>query len=121
VLIVPLAPDSYGGYTLEAVERKTYGSLERFASAVLAETETTAHGPLVRYRALTGDTLELRYQPKALRATGSLNGEEIHWAGWAKGGVYDSPYLTIKDGIMTLSDGKERYTLGYEGEELQWH
>jgi len=121
VLIVPLAPDSYGGYTLEAVERKTYGSLERFASAVLAETETTAHGPLVRYRALTGDTLELRYQPKALRAMGSLNGEEIHWEGWAKGGVYDSPYLTIKDGIMTLSDGKERYTLGYEGEELQWH
>jgi hypothetical protein len=120
ILVIPAGADGYSGYTLEAAERKTYGSLERFAAAVAAKAKITADGPNVTRAALSGETLSLTYQPSGLRASGRINGQPIDWANWANGGVYDSPYLTVKDGVMTVSDGKEAYTVRMAGDVPVW-
>jgi hypothetical protein len=120
LLVVPAGADGYSGYALEVAERKTYGTLEKFAEAVRLRVKGTAEGPNAAYTAFSGDTLTMAYQPTGLRATGSINGKAIDWAGWANDGVYASPFLTIKDGAMTVSDGKEAYSVRLQDSLPQW-
>ncbi|GAB4456080.1 MAG: hypothetical protein OHK0029_13400 [Armatimonadaceae bacterium] len=120
VLVVPADAQGYSGYSIEAVERAGYETLERFAEAVVAKTRQEAPIPTLNYRALDGTALSLTYQPAGLRATGTINGKPIAWEQWADGGVYKSPYLTIKEGVMTVRDGKEGYTMRLSGEVPVW-
>ncbi|MBC8103387.1 MAG: hypothetical protein H7Z41_12480, partial [Cytophagales bacterium] len=110
ILTVPAGTDGISGYVIEAVERDAYPSLERFADAALRE-KPRKDGATVRCRSLAGDDLVMTYQHAGLRATGSINGKQVDWAHWANDGVFDSPFIKIKNGQMTISDGRESYTL----------
>ena len=69
----------------------------------------------INYKSLNGNTLEFVYNQEALRCKGKINGNTLDFENWADGGTYKSPYLTIKDGVMKVSDGKEAYKVDFTG------
>jgi hypothetical protein len=126
VLVIPRDARGCSGYVLDAAESTGFPSLEAFAaeavkSAVtLAPGSGTNSGASVAYTSLAGDRLTMQYRPTGLRADGTINGWPIDWENWANGGVYDSPYLTVKGGEMTVSDGKESYSVRCDGNVPLW-
>jgi hypothetical protein len=126
VLVVPADTDGFSGYVLDVAEASRYANLEAFADAAarcrlrafLGTPGST--GAKVDYTSLAGDTLMMRYRTTGLRAEGAINAKTIDWANWANGGVYESPYLRIKGGAMTVSDGKESYTMRLDGSVPVW-
>ena len=114
VLVCPAGAGGASGYALDTAPASQYATLESFADAAsycpLAVT-TVADAPQVSYQSLAGDSLVLHYNPTGLRADGTINHAPVDWSGWANGGVYASPYLTIKNGVMTVSDGTDTYTV----------
>jgi hypothetical protein len=117
ILVVPGGTGGVSGYVLDATDRADFADLDTFARAVADRTNLDVAGlanpdaPKVAYTSLAGDRLEMTYRPAGLRAAGVINGKPVDWDRWAGGGVIASPYLTIKDGRMTVSDGREGYTV----------
>jgi hypothetical protein len=123
ILVIPAGAGGYSGYALEAHEwkgRRDIGALSRFSEQYTQKFRRQFQAGEFSVTSLSGVTLKMTYQPTGLRATGEINGTPIDWANWAGGGVYKSPYLTIKDGTMTVQDGKEGYTVRLEGDSPVW-
>jgi hypothetical protein len=118
--VVLVSSGDFSGYVLDAAEKSDHGTLESFANAVKGVTRLDTSGfanrGITTYRSLQGDTIELTYDPTGLRPRGSINGEPIDYDTWADGAVYDSPYVKVKDGVMTITDGAEGYTVDFRGE-----
>jgi hypothetical protein len=105
-----VAAGQRSGYAIEAVLKKSHPDLAALLARTKDRMHVAAEGPFrVRYTSIAGDTVEAQHEPQGLRATASINGQAVDWSGWANGGVYDSPYVKVKDGRMTLSDGRETY------------
>ncbi len=122
VLVIPAGQSGVSGYVLDTDEASRYRTLEAFADAAAACPLSVSPGndTTVAYTSLLGDALTMRYRPTGLCAEGTINRTPIDWANWASGGVYESPYLTIKDGVMTVSDGTESYAVRCDGETPVW-
>jgi hypothetical protein len=115
ILAIPFGPAA--GFALEAVERTAFPTLASLTGSTLA----VDFGRLsARYGTLTGDVLQLDYQPAGLRAEGAVNGVALDWDRWADGAVVESPYLKIKAGKFWLSDSRTAYELDYTGENPVW-
>jgi hypothetical protein len=117
--VVLVSSGAYSGFVLDVGEKSDYGTLEAFTKAIdtntrLSTTDFAHHGKAA-YRSLPGDTIELSYNPTGLRARGAINGEPIDYDTWAGGAVYQSPFVRIKDGIMTITDGNEGYRVDFRG------
>jgi len=112
---VLVMPGEKTGYVVEAVEKSEYGSLGAFAEKVLKNTtldlSRLKKDAKVVYISLQNETIEMAYDHTRLRAQGQINGEALDYDNWANEGVYQSPYLTIKDGVMQVSDGEKGYTV----------
>jgi hypothetical protein len=113
VLAIPMSPAA--GFAIEAVERTQFPTLSKLAGG-----RVSLEGSTATYHSLTGDTLELAYQPAALRPLAKVNGAALDWTRWANGAVVDSPYLKIKDGRLWLSDTHEAYELDTTREVPVW-
>lgn len=125
-----VSPGDRTGFVVDVADAREHRSLAAFLRAVERRTrlnlEAFAEQGVVRYRSLAGDELEMRYQPTRLRAEGSINGTPIDWSNWADGGVYQSPYIQIADGLMYVTDGREAFEVritengpAYEAVELR--
>ena len=112
LLVMPGFP---AGFAIEALERSQFAAVPPARAASLSLVGTTA-----TYRSHAGDHLVLDYQPTELRPRGIINAEPVDWSTWADGGVYESPYLKIKDGRMWVSDGREAYTMEFTGALPVW-
>ncbi len=103
------------GYVLEAVEKSNYRDLEDFKRQVSATTRLNLANfkkrNIIEYRSLYGSHLKMKYRPDGLRAEGWIDGKPLDYAHWADDGVYDSPYVKVKNGKMTVTDGRERFTI----------
>lgn len=66
------------------------------------------------YTAHKQNTIELNYQPTGLRAKGKINNTTLDYSNWADGGVYKSPYVQLKNGVLKINDGKEGYTVEWK-------
>ena len=112
---VLVVPGAFSGYALEVHEQEAFGSLEGFAKAIGAKSTllVKAEEQQLQYRASSGTTLLMQYQPEGLRCTGSINGQALDFANWADGGAYQSPYVTTGKGKMTVTDGQQGYTVDY--------
>jgi hypothetical protein len=113
----------YSGYVVEAVEKGDFDALEDFIDSV--EKKTRLKNSLskklnIKYHSSYGDEMELHYQPTGLRCKGIINGVEQDWDNHTSGGVYQSPYVSVKNGIMKVSDGKEGYTVDFNGSTPYW-
>jgi hypothetical protein len=110
------------GYVVDAALKKTYAGQAAILKAAGAKPLEVAAEPAfrARYATLAGDTVEVRHEPADLRASASINGKAVDWSAWADGGVYDSPYVKVKDGRMTVTDGHEGYVVDFTGQRPVW-
>ena len=112
ILVIPTGASGFGGFVLDATSRADYPDLFAFAESALTHTVLDSSKlPILSYQSLLGDKIRMQYRLDALRAEANINGQKVDWLNWANGGVYASPYLTIKEGKMTLSDGAESYSI----------
>ena len=79
-----------------------------------------ANSLTIRYKSIAGDDILFQYRPKGLRCKGQINGIEQNWDHFTSGAVYDSPYLSVKNGIMKITDGTEEYSVDFTGSEPVW-
>lgn len=103
----------HSGYVLEAAEKATLGSELDFRETINRSTSLRATSGTVTYRSMQGNTLKMKYNPTGLRASAWLNGKAIDYANWANGGVYDSPYVKLRNGVLTVSDGSEQFSIDF--------
>ena len=103
------------GYVLEAVEKSGYRDFEDFKKQVAATTRLNLANlkkrNTVEYQSLYGRRLKMKYRPDGLRAEGWIDGQPLDFAHWADDGIYDSPYVKVKDGKMTVTDGRESFVI----------
>jgi len=112
LLVMPGFP---AGFAIEALERSQFATVPPARADSLSLVGDTA-----TYRSHAGDHLVLDYQPTELRPRAVINAQPVDWSIWADGGVYESPYLKIKDGRMWVSDGREAYTMEFTGAVPVW-
>lgn len=111
------------GYAVEVVEKEEYNSVQDFARALKRRSKLDL-GKLnegqISYTSVSGDELIMNYNPVGLRCFGTINGEIQDWDNHTNGAIYESPYLSIKEGVMKLSDGTKGYTVDFRGERPVW-
>ena len=114
---VLVVPGLFSGYALEVVEKDQYSSLEEFAKEVSVKSKFSvdSQNQKLHYSAASGPVLEMHYQAKGLRCQGTINGETLDFTDWAEGGAYLSPYISSGQNKMTLSDGKQAYSIDFTG------
>ncbi len=117
-------PGQVSGYVLEVANHTGFDDLKEFITTLNAETELVIHtqveAPIVNYRSLAGEQLEMRYRPIGLRCEARINGKKINWDSFTNGASYESPFLKIKDGRMWVSDGKSQYSIDFTGKNPVW-
>lgn len=110
------------GYIVESAEKSEFKSFNKFLEAVTAREMPNFSGIEddleINYTSLHGDSLRMQYRPYGLRCKGTINGVVQDWDNFTQGAVYDSPYLSIKNGIMKVSDGKQGYSVDFTGISL---
>jgi len=108
-----VVPGRQSGYVVEAVSKATVPVKTKFQV-------TTGNDYRVEYTSCAGDTIAAKHEPVGWRASAVINGTPVDWSRWADGGVYASPYITIRDGTMHVSDGREGYTVDLAGSRPIW-
>lgn len=108
-------PGDATGFAIDAIERAEFPSLDSLPESALRVDTAGAS-----YRSMLGDDIRLDYRATSLRPEATINGSPMDWETWAKGGVYDSPYLKIKDGRLWISDGTEAYEMDCTGATPVW-
>lgn len=120
---VLVIPGDKTGYVVEVAEKEKYGKLSAFAKEVLEKTfldvSQLKKDFRIIYSSLQDENIEMNYDHTRLRAQGKINGKALDYEGWANGGVYQSPYLNIKGGVMRISDGKNGYEVDLRGAEIE--
>lgn len=109
------------GFAIDVATKQDFPTRDALAKAIATRTAldtSKLKEGIVTYKSLAGDTLEMHYQPTGLRCTGTINNKPLDFANWANGGHIASPYLTAKDGIMKISDGKEAYEIDATGKTV---
>ena len=110
-----VVPGKESGYVIEAVLKKDVPAPKRTKLQV-----ATAGEFRVEYTSVAGDTIVAKHEPVGLRASATINGTPVDWSRWADGGVYASPYITVRDGVMRVSDGRETYVVDFTGPRPVW-
>lgn len=111
------------GYVLEAAETTDYGSEEAFYTALantVLDTSQLISRLLLGYTSLSGRSIDFQYRPHRLKASGAIDGAPLDYENWADGAVYQSPYLTVGDGKMQLTDGSSGYSVDFRGDIPQY-
>lgn len=103
---------AYSGFVLDAAEAREYASLKEFQTKYLRASKLLLNQlqrGRIQYHTLLGDQLSLQFDTFAMKGKAKINGRTPDYKNWANGGVYESPYLSIKDGLMRIGDGKSSY------------
>ena len=101
------------GFILQVAAASAHADDAAFAAALAAcpvDTSRLAE-QAVTVRTLSGKTLGVAWGERAPAV--SFDGAAIDQAGWP---VYDGPFLRCRDGLLTVSDGRESYTIDTTGD-----
>jgi hypothetical protein len=114
------------GWVLETSELKPFAGggvdaeLNRFADAVLAKAQVDSSGidaecPRLRYRSLTGHTLDLTWRPHAVRYTdqSKVNGRAVNYSAWP---LLKNPWVLQETNSphLTISIGGKRLVYDFD-------
>jgi hypothetical protein len=114
-------PGQVSGFVVDTGEKSEYKNLENFMQQVEKRTLIDKHdlpeNLTATYTSLQGNKIEMQYHNTGLRAAGKINGRTIDYEKWANGGVYQSPYIVVKNGILRISNGKEGYAIDFRKDE----
>ena len=116
-------PGLQSGYVVEIVEKDQFKTIETFAKHYHKKTKldlSEISSNQISYKSLNGDRTQMQYVSYGLRCKGIINGKKQSWDDFTGGAVYKSPYLSIKDGIMQVSDGEDGYVVDFTGSKPVW-
>jgi hypothetical protein len=116
-------PGQQSGYVVEVVEKKDFKSMEDFAIQLKRKARlkvSNAEPFIINFHSMYGDKFEMQYQAGGLRCKGIINGEVQDWDRHTDGATYSSPYVTVKEGMMQVSDGRQSYVVDFTGEHPVW-
>jgi len=111
-----VVPGALTGVAIEVGDEAEYGSFEAFqerigqASLDLSHLETDKR---VVYRSTRGHTIDLRHNPDDWRPIASVNGTCLDFDRWP---ICESPYVTCRDGVLSVNDGKQGIRIDWRGE-----
>jgi len=114
--LVLVVQGEVSGYVLDAVERQRFSSPDAFQQAVLEQTRTRLKGDMLTYQSLYGEQVRMRYNPIGLRADGWIDGKKLNYEEWTEGAVYQSPFVTVKNGMLEVTDGVDGYRVDFRGQ-----
>lgn len=103
------------GFVVETGEKHAYKTLEAFGNAVKEKTQTRHRKLTVEHTNLQGKQMKMDYFAEGLRPLATIDGEWQDWDQYTNGAVYVSPYITIKDGVMHISNGTSSYAVDFTG------
>lgn len=98
---------------VEIGDLEEYGSLDSFVDRVSGcdlDTREWSAKQRVVYTTSRGDRLDIEYDEAGWRPVASVNDVPLDYATWP---TCESPYLTCRDGVMCVNDGRE-------GFEVDW-
>jgi hypothetical protein len=55
----------------------------------------------------------MKYYPSGLKADAWIDNVKVDYDNWNEGKVYESKYITLKNGLMRLSDGKKSFNIDF--------
>jgi len=117
-------PGKISGYIVETGEKSRFGTLENFINAIQQKTKIDQSKLLgnleLNYQSLAGDTMVMQYIPEGLRCQAKINGKKMDWDHFTEGAVYESPFITVKNGKMEISNGKEGYSVSFINDRPVW-
>lgn len=113
-------PGKISGFIVETGEKSVYPSLQEFNKAIKKNTSVQHNKLQVNYQSLHGDNMQMEYNPIGLRCNAIINGKKMNWDNFTDGAVYQSPYIKVKEGRMTVKNGIEGYTIDFTGEIPEW-
>jgi hypothetical protein len=102
---------------LETAEKSSFESLAAWDAFLQKSIKLnfSAKTKTVNYQSAYNERMEMQYQAAKLRPRAKLNGKYIDFDKYTKGAVYQSPYLTVKNGMMKVSDNESSFTVDFTG------
>jgi hypothetical protein len=114
-------PGKVSGFILESAEARDYSSIDDYVKELKNRTRIkSADKHQIYYRSFTGDDIEMIYNPAGLRCKARIDGEAIDFDRFTEGATYISPFINIKDGLMTVTDGQSGYAVKFVNDRPVW-
>ncbi len=118
-------PGQISGFIVETAEKSNHESLIKFAESIQAETslDTSQLSSKLRltYTNLNGDEMVMNYRSEGLRCKAAINGEVQDWDNFTDGAVYQSPFISVKNGRMKMTNGKQGYAVKFVDDRPVWN
>ena len=104
------------GFVVHTAERgETYPNLGAFAAALadmIPSGDAFGEDGLA-FTTPTGRNVSVAWNADDYRSATVVDGEPVTFDGWP---VFESPYLTLRDGVLTVTDGERGYRVDATGE-----
>jgi hypothetical protein len=101
---------------VEVGDKKEYGSFQAFVESCKStelDGRLLAAEKRVRYTTTRGHRLELQHRGRDWRPNASVNDVPLDWESWP---ICESPYLTCRDGVMDVNDGRNGFKVDWQGD-----
>lgn len=105
------------GFVLQTGDSSAYPTLDAFAAALerraKVDTSRFAQTMAVTYATLDAQTVSVQYQTGQERAAVRIDGKPVDYSAWP---IYDGPYITQKDGALSVNDGNDGFVIDFTGD-----
>lgn len=103
------------GYIMETSEKSRFATIQAFDEYLQKTTKLdfSVENKSIHYSSSYSEKMEMCYQADKLRPKTKVNGKGVDYDNFTNEAVYQSPYLSIKKGIMKVSDGVSSYTVDF--------
>ncbi|MFZ4725126.1 MAG: hypothetical protein ACOYMD_06730 [Paludibacter sp.] len=105
------------GYVVETAEKSRFSTIAAWDTFLQKSTKLnfSAKTKTVNYQSAYNEKLEMQYEAAKLRPRTKLNGKYIDFENYTNAAVYQSLYLTVKNGVMKVSDNVSSFTVDFTG------
>jgi hypothetical protein len=105
------------GYVVKTAEKSRFSTLAAWDTFLQKSTKLnfSAKTKTVNYQSAYNEKLEMQYEAAKLRPRAKLNGKYIDFDNYTNAAVYQSPYLTVKNGVMKVSDNVSSFIVDFIG------
>jgi hypothetical protein len=108
-------PGRRSGFILQTGDTTRYPTKDHFLKALAAAAPDLSgwrEGMRVACRTLDGRQLTMQYAAGQPRAAVTIGGAPVSYDAWP---VYDGPYVSQRDGVLAVNDGKEGFVVDFSG------
>jgi hypothetical protein len=101
------------GFILQLAHRQQFDSVKAFAKALQqckVKKSEYLTDQRVEYTTLSGRAIDMQYNPRADYALVHVDDKAVDLDSWQ---LYESPYITCENSIMTVSNGNQGYVIDF--------